>query len=74
MRTRHTSREAKDVVRSHTSVLKIHIAYIYALWHFNFFLILLLKISVMKIYYLLYIHGIYRVSQEECAILREGVP
>ena len=59
MRTTLTSREAKDVVRSHISVLKIYIAYIYALWHFHSFLILLLQNSVMKIYYLLYIHGIY---------------
>jgi len=63
MWTMHTSRKAKDVVRSHISILKLHIAYFYALWYFHSFLILLLQISVMIIYYLLYMHGIYKNIQ-----------
>lgn len=70
MRMMHTSREAKDVVRLHISVLKLYIEYIDALWYFHSFLILLLQISVMKIDYLLYIHGIYKNIQLCVAVRR----
>ena len=69
MKVMHTTIAAKDVVRLHTSIFELHITYIYALWYLHSFLILLLQISVIKIYYVLYIQGMC-INTQICGAVR----